>query len=973
MAYHVAMTFSRRRGLSGVGLPVALALSLASLGCSSAVPPLEELPPPPAEGPLGDKLGIDDRLELRGLRAPVDAVRDAAGRTHIYATSLEDALVAEGYLCARDRAPQLEVLRRLSEGRMAEALGHLGATVVASDIGYRHLGLHRVAKKQYELLDERTRGLVDAFGSGVTQHFERIRSGAVKLPDDVTELLPEHFTDWNGDDSLAIGRLQTWLLSYLADQDIELSGVLDDLRATFHAGAGEPGLARRAGLERDLIRFAPPEPATVLAGFDEIGEPKGGAKKSGAPATESAAARARRQALVARTEGYRRAFDLARRLLGEGDAVGSNNWAVAPSRTAGGRAMLASDPHLSLTAPSVFWPVSIHVTPVAGGAADDAVDLAGIAFPGIPGIILGHNAYVAWGATVAVYDVADAYEETLTADGKATLFEGRPVPIETIEEVITVRGAEPVVYDVRVVPHHGPILPVVVEGKVVEPDPSAGAVSVRWTGFEPTNELGAVLGLLRARSVDEALDALQIFGAGAQNWMLADVDGNIGWTTTSLVPHRKPAALAWDPATYQGKLPCLLLPGDGSAEWDGFWERAQLPWAKNPAKGYLATANADQVGVTIDNDPRDEKLPDGRPAFLSCTYAEGFRQGRINDLIETAAAPLTLDDMTGIQSDARSPLGARLTPALVLALDAALAEHAAPGSQPALAEIVKDKAFDAAVLGGVRDALAAWGKEHGYQAASGVDPETGLALAIAEPEARAAQAALLFNAWLVRALRRTFGDELARIGRPSGLRLDARAFVRLVNADPGTLATYDPAIKDSALWDDLDTPAEESRHERMVRAMLDALGWLAKQPEHTGGLESYRWGAFHAVRFLPIVPVWGTLAIPIYEDTRFPRGYQRHGDMFAVDNSNYTLGVGLDQDPDFTYRSGPAQRFVVEMDPAGPRARNAIPGGAVVDRNHAHFSDQADPWRRNAPLALPFLVDDVVGAAERRELLVPKK
>src|SRR5262249_24375959 len=146
------------------------------------------------------------------------------------------------------------------------------------------------------------------------------------------------------------------------------------------------------------------------------------------------------------------------------------------------------------------WPVSIQVF-AKGDDARQAFNAAGVAFPGIPGIILGHNEHVAWGATVAGYDVSDAYAEELTPDGNAVMWNGNPVPLSTIDEVINIQGASPYTYQVKVVPHHGPILPTINTKHTVDPpDPQKGALSIRWTGLDPTNEFGAIMNLIRSNS-----------------------------------------------------------------------------------------------------------------------------------------------------------------------------------------------------------------------------------------------------------------------------------------------------------------------------------------------------------------------------------------------------------------------------------------------------------------------------------------
>ncbi len=934
-------------------------------GCSDYA--LTEVPHVDVLGPLGarDDMPVSERIVLDNLDGPVDVVRDKFGRPHIFATTLTDAMRAEGYLVARDRALQIEVFRRLSEGRMAELLGELDESLIDVDISFRHIGLHRVAKAQYAALTEGSEEklILDAYADGISQVFAQLRAKTLALPNGIFAIDSDAFTEFTGEDTLAIARLQQYLLSYSGDEELRFDGLLSSLRSTFSAYDPDPLVASRAGIEQDLLRFAPSEDATTMNGA-----PSPAAKRLPPRANhlQNKGLFAHKRALAESARGYLGALDKVRAWLAP-DGFGSNNWALAPSRTESGRALLASDPHLSLTAPSIFWPVSLKVT------NGDELAVSGVAFPGIPGIILGHNGHVAWGATVAGYDVTDLYEETLTPDGTAVMFEGKEVKLQTIDEVIQVQGGEPVTYTVQVVPHHGPIAPTIAADHTVIPaDPALGALSVRWTGHELTNDLDGILGLLRAHTVDEARTALSSFDVGAQNWMLADVNGDIAWTSHALVPTRAPGATAWDAAEYRGHLPCLVLPGDGSAEWTGFLEDDRVPWLKNPVSGYIATANNDPTGTSLDNDPTNDTLADGTPFFSACTFDIGFREARIHERIEGLDHPATPEDMAAIQADKRSAMGKRLGTRLIDALERAEDEVNKPGTYPALSALVTDPSFDVARLVAARDLLAAWRDESAYEAESGVDLETNEPLASETKEARAAAATLIFNTWLVRVTRHTFGDELARVGVGSLPRdSEAKAFLRLVEADPMSLATFDKTMGDSALWDNLDTPEVETRDERFLRAFVDALAWLK---DNVGDdVLAYRWGALHTVSFAAIIPLYGSLSIPDAGDPLFSKGFPRKGDGFSVDACDYPHAVALDKSPQFAYDFGPNQRFVALLDPAAPQVQNAIPGGNVWDAESTHFRDEAELWRKNETHAVPFTLDEVAAAFETRTVISSEK
>ena len=403
-------------------LAVTTLASLGLVGCSSDTPSSTSTgssttstgtttPTVDPTGPLGPRadLPVDETITIENLSAPVDIVRDKYGRPHIYAANVNDAMRAEGWLVAKDRALELEFFRRVSEGRLAEMLSDSDTSTIDLDISYRHIGLARAAKAQYEGLPQgEMRELVDAYADGVSQVFRKLRDGKLHLPDGIFGIPQSAFTDWSGVDSLAIGRLQTYLLAYDADVDLGNQLFFDAARATFKAGDADPVLSKRANLERDLFLFSPGDAATTTTGYP-MGQPliKPG---PAAPAWK-------RPDLALIAKGYLAATQRSRAMLNP-EGFGSNNWAIAASRSKTGHALVASDPHLSLSAPSIFWPVSIDVTAPQDGDASKNLKVSGVAFPGIPAIILGHNENIAWGATVAGYDVSDAYAETLTADGR---------------------------------------------------------------------------------------------------------------------------------------------------------------------------------------------------------------------------------------------------------------------------------------------------------------------------------------------------------------------------------------------------------------------------------------------------------------------------------------------------------------------------------------------------------------------------
>ena len=950
---------ARLSGLASVGVLAGLAggaLALAHCGSSATnVNPVVNGPAPDAI----DGVPSNEKVTIPGLQKPVRVVRDKRGMLHVFARSLKDATTAQGFLAARDRAPQLELLRRAAEGRVAEYAGNLQPSLAAQDLFLRALLFRRTAEKLYASLDasSEVKQALDGYAAGVTTYFKQIRSGEAHVPNGWLAIPRDKYGDWDGAASLALARLLTFQLSYTASEEINVTALRDAVFATFRADSPDPALKARAGLPLDAIRFEPAMKVPVVplpgdpAAPAKLGLPPGSIHTPRIPAD-----------LLASLQPTLDAERMAKEFLGRGD-WSSNNWVISPAKSASGHTMVASDPHLGLPAPAVFHPIALHVQ------SDDPaqqLDVAGMSFAGTPGVVLGFNKHIAWGATVAVYDVNDVYLDKIH-DGKVTIG-GKDVAIETIDEPFDYGDGHPQTITLETIPGHGVILPKLVDNKWVARTTDT-VLAVRWTGMEPTNELQAFLGLDRAKDVDEARKSVDDnFEVGAQNFVIGDDQGNIAYTTHALVPTRPAGSLAWDAKAWKGQLPCFVIPGDAGLEWNGRVDAALLPRAKNPPAGFIATANSDQYGLVFDNDPSNG------PLYLSCQWDPGFRKARVDERL-LAKDKLDLVDLASIQADVRSPLGWKIAKHFSAALKRASASKAGTTPAPELDLATKDPRWDDARMTLVAQLLDRWGTEGAYEAASGVvvdgDP------APTDVEVHSSQSAMVFNAAMVPLFKRVFDDELEAMQKGAGRTdhppwrkdLQYKGLIRMLEK-PEALATAD-ASGESVLWDDLRTKdVAETKDLQLVLAMLDGLEFVTKTLGNDP--DGWRWGRLHTIRFKTMVP--GTdrqLSIPNTGDPRFPAGgFPRHGDEQVIDRSDPGLGGG-DYSFTFDYANGPAQRFVIELAPTGPLPRNALPGGEVWQPASPHFADEAELWRTNRNAAVNFTMADVAAAAEERFDLVP--
>ena len=894
-----------------------------------------------------EDLPIDAEEKLAGLEAPVDVVIDNRGMPHIYAAGEHDALVVQGYLMAADRLAQMELFRRSLQGTMCEIISPLLVpSLLDQDIGARQLGFHRMAREIFQMLQSGDPVLeaMEAFSAGVNLYIARVRSGEISLPAGLGGLLPPaKIADWTPIDILTIARYMSYDLSKRASDELARTLARQTAEEKFNPQATDARYAARAGIFRDLWPLEPAKKVYTREGFPNLDSDSGSrALWRPRPLAPEPAPRVSRRLIEDSLQNLQRTEELLFSWLGLGG--GSNNWAVHGSRTASGYPLLASDPHLALQSPNFFWYVHLNTSRRGGD-----LNASGLALFGTPGILLGYNDKIAWGLTVTNFDVDDVYlEQVLPGSGgqpDRVLFKGQEVPIQTIQEVINITGQQPHSISVEWIPHHGQVLS-------HEPG-STEAISRRWLGYQPSLEIKALLKMLTASSLEEVEDALDSFEVGSQNWMVVTASGDIFWSTQSGLPQRDARALNYDAGTAQGIAPCFVLPGNGDYEWTERLSDRYLPHDRNPARGYLATANQDLIGVSDDGNPFNDAF------YLGWDFDLGFRMARIDQRLKelTTRGGVTPQDISELQGDHRSPLGEALTASMVQAASRALEEKNQPGKYPDLSALVTEESTRMGRLSEVRDRLQAW---QSFLTPGAVEDEP------TEQEIADSVAATIFNVALTRLIYLTFEDEVQIIGqRPSSQQV-AKAMVKAVN-HPEEMSTYDAAKKDTVLWDDLATAdVVETRDERMVRALLQALAWL----EQKLGTEmnDWRWGKLHTLRLADITGMFGkALSIPPEGDEKFPNGFPRHGDNFVVDACNYSLW----NRENYSYSSGPQQRLVVEMRPDGPRVWNARPGGQSQDPSSPHFADDVEFWRKNQAPELFFREKDVVEHAEKRLRFVP--
>lgn len=469
------------------------------------------------------------------ITAPISAeasiVRDSLGVPHISASSWQDALFLQGYAAAQDRMFQMDAMRRLAGGELAEVVGE---AALETDRETRRLRLPQMAEGQEKKLTPHAREAFGAYARGVNYFLETHRD---RLPVEFA-ILGYQPRPWRVRDTVLIGLHMTRILT---------TSWPEELRKLRVAAKGDP----------EKIAYLYPERAGL-----EV-------------------------------------------------SPGSNAWVVAGTRTVTGKPLLANDPHLEMAMPSTWHMVHLK-------AGD--LDVAGAALPGVPAVIIGHNRHIAWGVTNLEFDMQDLFHERIDLETGRYIYRGQSEPARLESTTIAVKGGKPVEL-VNIIARHG----------VVIANDEGRSYALQWLLPGVIGDLDfAFLAINRAGNWDEFNAALKRFSGPPQNFVYADVDGNIGYRVGGQIPIRSPGC--------GGDLPADGA--EGACEWVGVVPYEDLPQTFNPESGIIVTSNQNAF-------PKDYKYP------VSGRFAAPYRARQIRARLESKPK-WTAEEMVGIQKDVYS-------------------------------------------------------------------------------------------------------------------------------------------------------------------------------------------------------------------------------------------------------------------------------------------------------------------------------
>ncbi len=521
-------------------------------------------------------------VQLSRLKDSVTVYRDAYAIPHIYARNESDLYRAFGYCMAQDRLWQMDLLRRVTQGRLAELFGQ---NLVETDLLMRSLRI--TAKSEIIFTDSSPEVIaaMQAFSDGINQYIETHRK---KLPLEFT-LLKYQPEPWHPVHSINLIGYMAWSLTFPWENEVLLHQIKQKVGDQYQE------LIPDVTTQKTLVH---PHYSDQNLEFD----------------------------LLATLQRYQTPLSS----LGLTIFNASNNWALAPHKTKNNQPIFANDMHLGLNSPGI-WYQAHHIV-------EGQLNVTGVALPGAPFIIAGHNAHIAWGFTNVSVDDMDFYLEKINPDNPHQYrFNGQWRPLRIQQEIIQVKDSDPIKREIHFT-HRGPIIS---DFKGIKKE----KISMRWTGNEYSDEIRSIYLLNRAQNWADFTNAVRTFRSVNQNVIYSDIHGNIGLYTCAGIPIRKKG---------QG---IRVYPGWTDAyDWEGLVAFEEQPSTYNPDCGFVAAAN-------------NKTVANSYPYHISHWFSPPYRIDRIRELLRSKSR-LSRDDFKSIQNDNQSKLVNKILPRLLETLTA---------------------------------------------------------------------------------------------------------------------------------------------------------------------------------------------------------------------------------------------------------------------------------------------------------------
>jgi len=534
-------------------------------------------------------------LKLKGLQRKVIIRYDENRIPHIFAQNDHDLYFAQGYVTVADRLWQMDIQTRSAAGRLAEIIG---PKALQADEYHRRMGMVYGAENSLRAImkDERMKVMINAYTAGINAYIRQLWKRDYPIEFKLLDYEPE---DWKPINCVLLMKLMDETLAGHSD-----AAAMTNVLHKFGPNVTNDLFPDRTMHEEPII------PAGTKWDFKALPLPK--------PAADLIASMAAPVRHKAKVEG-----------------IGSNNWVIAGKKTVSGYPILANDPHLNLTFPSIWYQMQLSAP---------GINTYGVTIPGAPCVVIGYNNHISWGETNVDADVLDFYRIKFKDDSHNTYWYNNQwhKTIKRIEH-IAVRGQAPV-NDTVIYTHQGPVA---YENAAKRPkaynDIPVGS-AVRWIAHDQTDDLLTFYLLNRANNYDDYRKALSYYTAPAQNFIFASADKDIAMTVNGRFPLK---------FKDQGKY--ILDGSDPANDWQGWVPAAQNPAAKNPARGYLSSAN---------QSPTDASYP----YYINWSFGPYERGKRINERL-AAMQNATVDSMRALQTDTYSISARDVLPTMIGYLD----------------------------------------------------------------------------------------------------------------------------------------------------------------------------------------------------------------------------------------------------------------------------------------------------------------
>ncbi|MCF2520132.1 penicillin acylase family protein [Dyadobacter sp. CY351] len=567
------------------------------------------LGPAPALGPFlspftgfgqnGDKVidkGGEEILKLSGLKEEVTIRYDDAGVAHIFAKNNFDLFYAQGFVTAKDRLWQMDLQIRAASGRLSEVLGK---ATLEMDQQSRRLGMRYGAEAniQVAMKDPQSREALLGYTAGVNAYIDQLAPKDYPIEFKLLGYKPEAWKPIN-------------TMYMLEQMTLTLAGRSNELNMSNVLKKYGEKVVNDLFPDYPMFQESPIIPSGTKWDFEPLPIP---GKPSNHANSDSLARFKKIPGALTQREA-------------KPEGIGSNNWAVSAEKSITGYPILANDPHLELTLPSIWYQVQLH---------SPSMNVYGVSLPGIPSVIIGFNQHVAWGVTNTDADVFDLYKIKFKDESRAQYWhDNQWKPTRKRMEQIHVKGqAQP--YEEEVIyTHHGP---------VTETDNSSGKhpeLAIKWIGHEAGNSFLTFYELNKAKNYDDYRKALTYYVGPAQNFIFADNSKNIALTVNGKLPLKYKE---------QGK---FVLDGTNASEdWQGWIPAAQNPYVKNPKRGFVSSANQSSTDPSY-------------PYFINWVFAPTERGVRINERLMSMTSA-NADSLRMLQNDNFSVLARNILPKLL--------------------------------------------------------------------------------------------------------------------------------------------------------------------------------------------------------------------------------------------------------------------------------------------------------------------